>query len=129
MLKDIKSRLIGETGEHVACDYLKKKGYAVLCLNFRSKTGEIDIIARDKETIVFVEVKSRTSKDPINPVFAIDKRKRTRIEKTCMEYLKMQGLKKSDVRFDVILVIKASKNTWDIEHIKGAFASSGRFFY
>ena len=127
--KSTKPHFLGRTGEQTARDFLKARGCKIRCVNFRGKSGEVDIIAEEGDTIVFVEVKTRMSNTPVKPVFAIDKKKRMHIEKTCIEYMKKEKLKGINIRFDVILLVKKDGGDWHIELIKDAFMSSGRLFY
>jgi putative endonuclease len=129
LLKNTQPHFLGKKGELAARNFLEEKGCKIRCVNFRGKNGEVDIIAEDGDTIVFVEVKTRTSNDPVKAIFAIDKKKRMHIEKTCIEYLKKEKLKGIDIRFDVILLVKKDDGNWHIELIKDAFGSSGRLFY
>lgn len=118
MNRDLKQ--IGNWGEEAAVGLLKKKGYIILERNFRGERGEIDIIARDNETLVFVEVKTRLQKTFGNPEDAVDNRKQAQIGKIAMVYLMEKDLKEKDCRFDVVAVFKAGTKT-EIRHIEDAF--------
>lgn len=107
----------GDIGEKIAKDYLEKKGYKILDTNFRySRLSEIDIVAKEKDTIVFVEVKMRSTEEYGHPFEAITKQKLGRIYQTALFYLQQTEEKHRDYRIDVISVlgIKAYK----IEHLK-----------
>ncbi len=106
---------IGREGEKLAVDYLNKKGYKILEKNFRTKLGEIDIIAKDGNFIVIVEVKRRFSDKFGEPELAVNYRKQQKLKKLALYYLKHIG-KEYPVRFDVI-AIKGS----EIHHIEDAF--------
>ena len=110
----------GKSGEDQAARYLKKNGYQVLCRNYRSRFGEIDIIARDAETIVFVEVKSRRTSSYGHPKYAITYAKQEKISKTALYYLKENGQSNSKARFDVVTITAANPKT-SVEIIKNAF--------
>jgi putative endonuclease len=99
---------------------LKKRGYKIVELNFRSRLGEIDIIARDKETLVFVEVKARASFGYGHPKTALTPAKRRKISMTALGYLKETGQTRSKARFDVVTVLGAGPKP-EIEIIKNAF--------
>jgi putative endonuclease len=101
-------RLLGNRGETLAIKYLKKRGYRILKRNYSAPTGEIDIIAEDEGTLVFVEVKTRTDTLFGTPEEAVNFRKRNRITSTALHY--MSRLKKQKpARFDIIGVrIKVS---------------------
>lgn len=111
---------IGNWGEEAAVDLLRKKGYVILERNFRGERGEIDIIAMDKETLVFVEVKTRLQRAFGNPEDAVDVRKQAQIGKIAMIYLTEKELQEKDCRFDVVAISKTGTKT-DIRHIEDAF--------
>ena len=113
-------QILGNSGEAEAVKYLKKMKYKILELNFRNKLGEIDIIAEDKGTIVFIEVKTRQTISFGSPKEAITKNKQRNISMVALSWLKAK--KKSDVkaRFDVISII-FNKKVLDVELIKNAF--------
>ncbi|MCD8026632.1 MAG: YraN family protein [Clostridiales bacterium] len=119
---------IGNKGESYAVKFLKKKKYKILERNYSKKYGEIDIIAKDKEYIIFVEVKTRHENPMTSPVDAVDKRKQKRIIKTAAAYLAENRL---DVycRFDVCEVFVNSDNLKliSINYIKNAFKQEGDY--
>ena len=110
----------GKFGEALAVKYLKKQGYEILCVNYRTPLGEIDIIAKDKDTIVFVEVKSRSSSAYGSPKDAVTREKQRRISKNALHYLKKTAQMNSRARFDVV-AISSSNAKADVEIIKNAF--------
>lgn len=94
---------VGKRGEDIACLYLRGEGYKIIARNWRSPFGEIDIIARDGESLVFVEVKTRTGSGFGGPVAALTPRKRGRIITTARAYL--SGVESGvTVRFDLVAV-------------------------
>ncbi len=109
----------GSKGEEIARKYLKTLGYRILDLNFRLKLGEIDIIALDNGTVVFVEVKSASSTRFGNPLSWVPLRKQQRIIRVSEIYLSRRGLYRSPARFDVVAV----DHTMNIYHVKDAFRS------
>ena len=111
---------LGIEGEDRAVTFLKKKGYSILTRNYRTPFGEIDVIARDGSTIVFVEVKTR--KDDLfgYPFEAVDKRKKLKMKKSALLFLKKQK-KQSPARFDVLSIFSADSGGMEIEHFKDAF--------
>jgi len=112
-------RLLGTKGEDLAVEFLKRKGYRIISRNFRTPFGEIDIIAEDKRTIVFVEVKTRADSTFGRPFEAVDYRKRERLRKVALFYLKHSG-KDSPSRFDVLSIeLDGGRNR--VEHIIDAF--------
>jgi len=121
-------RALGNRGEEIASAYLKRKGYRILKRNYSVPTGEIDIVARDGETLVFVEVKARSGDRFGEPHEAVGERKRRRMRSAALHF--MAGLKNEPrARFDIVSV-RISGGREEVEHIEDAFetgASSGRF--
>ncbi len=117
----INRKTVGDKGEKTAVIFLKKRGFSILETNYRTRLGEIDIIACRKNLIAFVEVKTRQSSGYGNPEEAVDKRKRKKIIKTAKYYLVSKNLyDKQDVRFDV-LSIKKNRQDADIQYFENAF--------
>ena len=110
----------GEQGEALAVRCLKKAGYKIIETNYRTRLGEIDIIARDKDTIVFVEVKSRRSVHFGNPKQAVTLQKQRKISMVALYYLKTTGQSTAKARFDVVTVI-SNQDEPQVEIIKNAF--------
>ena len=109
--------ILGKNGEKVALEYLEEQGYLILEKNFSCRQGEIDIIARDKDYIVFFEIKSRTSRKYGLPSEAVTKEKIKHILKTASYYLYKHHLENANTRVDVIEVyVRASH--YKINHIK-----------
>ena len=114
------NRQTGITGENEAAAYLQEKGYQIVAKNWRTKIGEIDIIAYKDSTIVFVEVKTWPHGDYYSLAAAINKRKRKRIIETAKCFLSdYRQYKESYVRFDVIAI--AMQQQEKIYHIENAF--------
>ena len=111
--------LFGLEGEEKAASYLKKQGYKIIAKNFQTRFGEIDIIAENKEYIVFVEVKARSEKSIAEPREFVDIRKQRKIIKTAEIYLS-ENLTEKQPRFDVVEV-KKDKMKIQINHIVNAF--------
>ncbi|MFZ5997066.1 MAG: YraN family protein [Nitrospirota bacterium] len=109
----------GRHGEDIAVDYLKEKGYLLLHRNYRTPLGEADIIARDNDAVVFVEVKSRTSTAFGQPFEAVNFRKQEKLKKIALYYLKHNNIQ-APVRFDVISIISRNGKE-EINHILEAF--------
>ncbi len=109
---------LGHDGEMFAVNFLKNKGYQILFQNYHSRFGEIDIIAKDKGTIVFVEVKTRTNTLFGAPLEAITNSKLKKIIKTSQFYLTENRLENLPYRFDAVEVfIGKEKNIEHIENI------------
>jgi putative endonuclease len=122
---------LGERGEDAAAHYLKRKGYRILARHLDSRLGELDIVAIDRRTVVFVEVKTRTTTDAGHPADAIDERKQRRMTQAALAFLKSHGLLGHSARFDVIAIIWAENCRHPtIEHFENAFSpvGSGQFF-
>ena len=111
----------GEAGEAAARRYLEKKGYCVVSANYRSRFGEIDIIAATRQYIVFVEVKTRSTGAIARPMEFVDGPKRRRIQKTAMLYLASHPTALQP-RFDVIEVMADGKRS-KIRHLENAFGA------
>ena len=110
----------GSNSESLATWYLKKSGYKILEQNYRTPLGEIDIIAKEKKTIVFVEVKSRRSNRYGNPKWAVTTRKQRKISMVALQYLKSTRQMDNRARFDVVTVI-SNQDEPQIEIVKNAF--------
>jgi putative endonuclease len=120
----------GARGETLACHYLKRNGYKVLFRNFRGRSGgEIDIVCRDNDTLVFVEVKTRGCEDFGRPVEAIDPEKRKRISRGALAWLRMLDNPDILFRFDVVEVLIADGTKPRVELIKNAFPLSKPYLY
>jgi len=120
----------GAFGEKLACRYLKGNGYKILFRNFRGRTGgEIDVVCRDNDTLVFVEVKTRGSEEFGRPIEAIDRDKRKRISRGGLAWLRMLDNPDIFFRFDVVEVIIADNAKPRLELIKNAFALSKPYLY
>ncbi len=112
---------LGKKGEDLAADYLKQQGLSIVEQNYRQKTGEIDIIARDGNCLVFVEVKTRNSVQYGMPYEAVTARKQMQISKTALDYLTRNKLADQAARFDVISIIMKKDGKAEIEHLPNCF--------
>ena len=111
---------LGKKGEEVALRFLKKKGYKIIEKNYVCKMGEMDIIAREKDTLVFVEVKTRTSMAFGPPQLAVNSMKQMQLSKVALYFLKEKRLEDIKARFDVVAILLRPKGE-EIELIKDAF--------
>jgi putative endonuclease len=107
---------IGVAGEKIASVYLKKKGYRILESNFRTPFGEIDLVARYKKIIVFIEVKSRTTSSLGPPYLSVTKAKERHIIKNSLYYLKSRRLMGANWRIDIVSV--KLNYCHELEHIE-----------
>ena len=113
-------KAFGREGESIAAVHLKKRGYRILELNHRTPLGEIDIVARDRETIVFVEVKSRRSDRFGHPKWAVTPAKQRKISMAALYYLKSTGQMERKARFDVVAIRRSGRRA-EVEIVKNAF--------
>ncbi len=110
----------GRRGESLAIGFLKKQGYTILETNFRFERAEIDLIAKDRGVLVFVEVKTRRKNTLGEPEDAVTGRKLDQIRKAAQGYLYKRDLADAECRFDVVS-IKQSGDETEISHIRDAF--------
>ena len=113
------SHNLGRKGEDEAVRHLEEKGYRILKRNWKAGKPEVDIIAENKDYIVFVEVKTRSEDYLVPPSTAVNREKQKSLEFCADKYIKWNGVNK-EVRFDVITVI-ASGDSLKVEHIENAF--------
>jgi len=104
--KAVDTRNKGKSGEDIAVQFLKRRGYRILERNFRTKFGEIDIIARDRKTTVFIEVKLRESISSGYPSESVVKAKMYHLQNTALSYLKIHNLSDTPYRFEVVSILK-----------------------
>ena len=115
----MQKNIYGKTSEIIASNYLKQKGYKILATNYKNKIGEIDVIAKDGDYIVFVEVKSRLSGAFGHPFEAIDERKQQKIHAVASLYLVKNQKYGTNCRFDAISILGLENP--EITHIINAF--------
>ena len=120
MLKNLK----GQEYEDMACVYLKKKSFKIKQRNYRAASGEIDIIATDGKTLVFLEVKGRANEKFGSPFEAVNKPKQVKIIKTALCFIKQNNMRPEEIRFDVVGIMPGNK----IEHVKNTFQTEGYFY-
>ena len=116
----MQKNIFGKKGEIIAANYLKKQKYKILEMNYKNKIGEIDIIAKDKDYLVFVEVKTRISSAFGDQLEEIDEEKQFKIRNVATMYLmKNKLLDKVPIRFDAIAILGDTDH--EIRHIQDAF--------
>ncbi len=113
-------RQLGQRGEQIAADFLIENGMELLTRNYRTRNGEIDIIARQKQTIVFVEVKTAATSCFGDPATWVDPRKQSRLIRAAEHYLATEICEEVDCRFDVVAIRYHHDRFW-INHIENAF--------
>ena len=115
------NRSVGERGEAIAEAYLRGQRFAILEKNYRGRTGEIDIVAREGDTIVFVEVKARRNLAYGPPQLAVTAFKQRQISRTALTWLAHHKKQNANARFDVIAILAPDHEVPQIEHISNAF--------
>lgn len=115
------SQTLGLVGEALASHYLTAKGYKILLRNYESSLGEIDLIAKEKGALVFIEVKTRSSISMGLPLESVTFRKRAQIVKCAQYYMKRYGIKNLPCRFDVVSILMPPNQEPQIEVIQDAF--------
>ena len=118
---------LGKSGEELAAGLLKQNGYKIIARNYKTKLGEIDIIAEDKDTLCFIEVKTRKSDNFGLPQEAIFKHKQRQISKVAINFLKNNNLLEKKARFDVIAITYLEKDNPRLDLIKDAFELDSRY--
>jgi putative endonuclease len=119
----------GELGEAAAKKHLKRLGLKFLTANFQSARGEIDLVFRDGDCLVFVEVKARSSEDWTRPAAAVDARKRRLLTQTGLDYLKLLKHPQVKVRFDIMEVLLQEGKVSEVRHLPNTFAMSPPYRY
>ena len=114
----------GSAGERMAARFLKKKGYKIIRRNCRSSMGEIDLVMRDRDEVVFVEVKTRASRQWGEPEQAVNRAKQRRISLQAMRFATRHNLRERPLRFDVVAVVLADGDAPRITHYPDAFPLS-----
>lgn len=114
---------LGRRGEDLAVKELRRRGYRILDRRWRCRLGEIDVVARDGDTLVVVEVKARSGSEYGAPVDAVDREKRRKLLRLARTYLRARGLKEAEVtvRFDVVGVTARSGERPRVEIVRSAF--------
>jgi putative endonuclease len=119
----------GELGERAAKKHLHRLGLKFLTANFRSARGEIDLIFRDADCLVFVEVKTRSSEDWVRPAAAVNARKRRLLSQTALDYLNLLKNPPVKIRFDIVEVLLQDGMVREVRHLPNTFAMSAPYRY
>ncbi len=114
---------LGKQGEDLACRELRRRGYSILARGYRTRYGEIDIVARDGDVLVFVEVKTRSTSRCGSPLDALTAIKQRRVTAMAQSYLMRAGWGDRPCRFDVVGIRYGERRPF-VELIRGAFAAS-----
>ena len=119
----------GKLGELAAKRFLQKQGLKFLAANFRSGHGEIDLIFRDADGLVFTEVKTRSSENWTRPAAAVDERKRRLLSQTALDYLQLLKNPPVKFRFDIVEVLLADGAVREVRHLPNAFSLAQPYRY
>jgi putative endonuclease len=119
----------GRAGESAARKCLRRAGLKFLAANFRGRDGEIDLVFRDQDCLVFVEVKTRSSASWTRHEIAVDRAKMRRISLVALEYLQRVGNPRVKVRFDIVEVLLEAGEVGEVRHIPHAFELAAPFDY
>lgn len=122
-------RNLGQQGEELAVDFLQQQGYQILSRNFKSRLGEMDIIAREENVICFIEVKTRTDDRLGTPFEAISPSKQRKLSQVALSYLKQNQLMDVNARFDVVGITQGAHGQTTLEVLKNAFELSFPYAY
>ncbi len=115
---------VGQKGEQAARDYLEKQGYSIIETNYRCRLGEIDIIARDEDMVVIVEVRAKTGLNFGRPEESINQEKARKLHRLALQYIQSNYHREISSRIDLVAVMieKSSGLVKDIKHIKNILA-------
>src|SRR5262245_5134094 len=119
----------GNLGEKAARRHLRKAGLKFLIANFRSPRGEVDLIFRDEDCLVFVEVKTRSSEDWTRPAAAVNFDKKRLLSETALDYLKLLRQPPVKFRFDIVEVLLHDGEVKEVRHLPNTFALSPPYRY
>jgi len=119
----------GQLGEREAKKHLKRLGMKFLTANFRTERGEIDLVMRDKDCLVFVEVKTRSSEEWTRPAAAVDRERRQRLTRAGLDYLRKLKNPKVKVRFDIVEVLLQDGAVREVRHLPNSFAMERPYRY
>jgi putative endonuclease len=119
----------GALGERAARKHLRRLGLKFLTANFRTDRGEIDLVMRDKDCLVFVEVKTRSSEDWNRPAAAVDRERRQRLTRAGLDYLRKLKNPKIKVRFDIVEVLLADGDLREVRHLPNSFPMERPYRY
>jgi putative endonuclease len=119
----------GTLGERAAKKHLQQLGLIYLTANFRSHRGEIDLVFRDDDCLVFIEVKTRSSEDWVRPAAAVNKRKRRLLCQTALDYLGLLKNPPVKIRFDIVEVLLHESAVREVRHLPNTFVMEKPYRY
>jgi putative endonuclease len=112
----------GQLGETAAKKHLRRNGLKFLTQNFRSGRGEVDLVFREDDCLVFVEVKTRSSEEWTRPAAAVNKERRGRLTRAALDYLRLLKSPQVKVRFDIVEVLLDNGSVREVRHLPNTFA-------
>src|SRR5947209_12485784 len=121
--------LHGELGERAAKKHLRRAGLKFLTANFRSDRGEVDLVFREADCLVFVEVKTRSSEDWVRPAAAVNKERRQRLSRVALDYLRLLNNPDIKVRFDIVEVLLQNGSVHEVRHLPNTFPMERPYRY
>lgn len=125
-----KEKLIfGKRGEDIATSFLEKNKYKIIAKNYKTRIGEVDVIARDREVFCFVEVRTRSSDSFCSPEETIDAKKKAQISKAALSFIRAHQLEDRPARFDIVTILFREDGGFKVNHIKNAFELDVRYTY
>lgn len=116
-----RNQSLGKLGEELAAAFLQRKGYRILERNYRCRCGEVDVVAKDGKSIVFVEVKTRRSQCCGDPQQSVTLFKQSQISRAAQTWLAANNLQDASARFDVVAISLDESDRPRIDHIENAF--------
>lgn len=119
----------GQRGERAARKHLQRLGLKFLTANFRTERGEIDLVMRDEDCLVFIEVKTRSSEEWSRPASAVDGLRRKRLTRAGLDYLQLLKNPPVKVRFDIVEVLLQATKVSEIRHLPNAFSMEKPYRY
>jgi putative endonuclease len=123
--KDGDRQQLGKKSEQLAARHLRRQGLRILEMNHRCRLGEIDIVAKEGETVVFVEVKSKTSRERGRPEEMITAAKRRKLTDLASAYLGRRGWRRGPARFDVVTILWGPGREKTVKYYRNAFDAEG----
>ena len=121
---------LGRLGEDIARRWLRHHGLKILHRNYRARHGgEVDLVCRDAETLVFIEVKTRSTRDFGNPADAVDRTKQRLVVRGAHDWLRRLGQPDIHYRFDIVEVIARDGEPPGVNHLRNAFHSADEYYY
>jgi putative endonuclease len=119
----------GVLGERTAKKHLRRQGLKFLTANFRSGRGEVDLVFRDDDCLVFVEVKTRSSEEWVRPAAAVNKERRQRLSRAALDYLRLLKNPQVKLRFDIVEVLLEDGAVRQVRHLPNTFEMERPYRY